>query len=265
MPVNKQQTKIFIYSVGHTGTHFLNDLIETSTPRDYILQPETYILKKLGVSAREKHTLKQFINFSTSFIPNTQINKAQLVIFWSHIYQPNSILLKDITKNKPFIPCISPMRDPLLRLNTNMFWNNKYNINNNSRLQYIKNSVQMFLELLSIPDEHRFLFPVDIQNIKPEKRKDYKDLFGFCSLSPTKRTTDFLEKWEPSHETKKHPAKSTKTSAKRILFETNKKAILEKDIDTLIQTMKLEFEYLQKQETLKRKLEQYGYRDLVWW
>jgi hypothetical protein len=262
---NNQQKKIMFYSVGHTGTHFLNDLIESSVAKNKIVRAEAYVLKKIGVEAREKYTLEKYIELSTALIPLAKLKEAELVTFWSHIYAPGSVLLKSITRDKPLISCVSPMRDPLLRLNTNMFWNRKYNINAELRLKQIKKTVKMFIEILSIPDEHRFLFPVDLHHAEKDiKEKNYKKLFEFCSLKPRKETEDFFNKWKPAHETKTHPA-NPKNTKKRNIFEINKTAILNKDIDTLKKTMSPEFLYLQKQEGLKRKLEQYGYKNLVWW
>jgi hypothetical protein len=223
-------------------------------------------LDKIGVQAREKYTLEEFIKLSVSLVPSEKLKGAGLLTFCSHIYQPGSVLLKSITENKPSIPCVSPMRDPLLRLNTNMFWNNKYNVTSQSRLKYIRNTVKMFMELLSIPDEHRFLFPVDLYHVKKDtKEKNCKELFEFCGLKPTQATEAFYNHWKPAHETTTHPANRAKVSKKREVFEANKSAILDKDIDALRRTMNPELTYLQRQEGLKRKLERYGYKSLVWW
>jgi hypothetical protein len=255
-----------VYSVGHTGTHFLNDLVESSTLESKIVRTQEYVLREVGVKAREKYTLPEYIKLSLSLVPPERLKTAELLTFCSHIYEPGSVLLKSITENKPSIPCISPMRDPLLRLNTNMFWNNKYNINSESRLKYIKNTVKMFMEILSIPDEHRFLFPVDLYHIKEDiKEKNCKRLFEFCNIKQTQGTKDFYNKWEPRHETKTHPANPKKVSKKRTIFETNKAAVLSKDINTLMETMQPEIVYLQRQEDLKKRLKQYGYTNLVWW
>lgn len=262
--MDRQPKRILFYSVGHTGTHFLNDLIETCTTQDKIVHTESYILKNIGVNEREKLPVEKFIKTSYSLIPKDKLKDTELITIWSHIYEPGSTLLKSIINNKPSIPVVSPMRDPLLRLNTNMFWNNKYNVNTESRLKYIRNTVKMFIELLSIPDEHRFLFPVDVENLKDGRERHYKEIFEFCGLTPTQMTEDFYKKWKPAHETKTHP-QNPKSSKKRQIFEDNKVAILNKDIDTLMKTMNPEITYLRQQEDLKNKLEQYGYKNLVWW
>jgi len=255
----EKQNKVFIYSIQHTGTHFVRDLIETSTRSKDIMRTAKH--DKIGPIAREKHNIKKMINLSISKIPKDKTQKAKLMIFFSHHFRQNTGLYNSILNDEPPIPCICPMRDPLLFINTSLFWGKRYN-DPDFRIKITNNAINIFTDLLSLPDEHRFLFPVDLYSVQmtqTQRTEQLDNLFKFCNLKQTDRTKEF-NKCKPAHE--------TKIIARRAMnnrFLDTKAAIINKDIKFLRKNMNIELVHLQKQEKLKKKLEHYGYRDLVWW
>jgi hypothetical protein len=252
--------KVFIYSIQHTGTHFVRDLIEKSAPENKIIRTARY--DNLRAIERENRTIEESVNFTTNCLPKDKKTNAELLIFFSHHFRRDTELYNSIKNKMPIIPVVCPMRDPLLHLNTKLFWTNRYN-DDRLRKQQSDAAINRFTEILSLPDKHRFLFPVDIystKTTKEERTKLCKDLFEFCNIEQTERTIEFNNLWEPAHQTKEKSR-----SERKYKFLNNKEAIINKDIDYLETNMDIELKKLREAKDLKDKLRRYGYTDLVWW
>lgn len=255
------QNKVFIYSIQHTGSHFVLNLVKTAAKPNKILHTGER-LKETNPISREYYTLEEWIQKGHDQNPKDKMSKADLIIFGCHHMTPNSTLVNSMITTKSSIPILIPIRDPILTANTSIFWHNKFNSKEEWREKHIIRIMKLFTEILSIHKESCFYLPVDLYNTLSTENKTIQinKLFEFCNLDITKDTKNFITELGPVHETNKI------SKAKRIIeFEKNKTAILNNDINTIEKTMKVELSYLYRNNELKQRLRDVGYHNLIWY
>ena len=262
--------KVFLYSIQHTGTHFLRDIVLASgienkrlnTDRLNDLRMRTKDKGVIHAFSRENYTPEQYLKIITDLFTPQQCKQAKLMLFFCHHVNPNSKMMETIKRTQPPIPYVIPIRDPLLAINTYMFWDHGYSISAEKRLHRVEIIVDRFISILDIPDKHAMLLPVDIckNESEEDRNRRVKELYNFCNLDWTEEVVQYLKKCNPAHQTQNISNKATKESQ----FSRNKKAILLKDTKFLMSNMQIEISFLQKQEKLKDKLIKLGYKDLVW-
>lgn len=181
-----------------------------------------------------------------------------------------SPLLYSLRNHKPRVPVVCSMRDPLLSLFTNiariMGELDLYLQDEEVRGGMIKNVLQNRLDVLSIPDEHRFVLPVDIERTKEQRTDVIHGFCDWCNVTPTHMTEDVAEYWAPYNSIKDVAAagkdKVLKDSTE---FEKLKELYNNRDIEALKEIFDREIAYLEKQEDAKKAFEAVGYKDLLWW
>jgi len=183
-------------------------------------------------------------------------------IFSSHHVVPSQPIYNMIVLNKCPIPIVGTIRDPLLVCNT-LLW--RYisektfpiEIEKWRRQKEIERQVEVINESLYLRETNKmFLLPVDLKQIDVAC-----DMFKYCNLRLTKNVCESIAFWKPKNITQKVIKQKTIRQIKHLKV---KQAITDRDIDTVKSLLGIEFEYLRKQDTLKKRLENLGYKDLLW-
>lgn len=260
--------KVFLYSIQHTGTHFIRDLILKSSDNDlktdkpYELNIRTKDGDLIRAFDRENRTPRQYIRTIESLVDIKGASKESIALFFCHHVEPKSKMMKNLKTRKPPIPYVAPMRDPLLAINTYMFWDKAFGISKEDRSIYVNKIINRFISLLSVPKEHMMLLPVDIYNKKTtgEKIDKVKELYEFCGLQWNDKVSNFITNWKPIHQTKE----IRKSISEQSNFMKNKNAITNRNIDYIEESMDVELRELRKSKELIEKLQDIGYEDLVW-
>jgi hypothetical protein len=195
----------------------------------------------------------------------------ELLVLQIH-HRTNSNLYRAIKKNKPEIPVVVPMRDPLLSINTRI-WRETgaFGIltreNKWTREHRAKDQVDSLTRLLDLPKTHVHMVPVDIFRTDKQKIKVYKDVIGGCNLTPLDTVEEEAAAWEPVNPTANGTyAQRTRHKVEDSGFIELKEDILSKNMEAVQRRIGIEVEVTRK--ALKPyipKLKALGYKDLPWW
>jgi hypothetical protein len=271
--------EILVYTIQHTGTWFLIYLLLTSDEQGIVLTDHMSLNRGLEI---DKNIYNNKFSFEddnykslSECIELEKVDKAwaskifyqfllpeekhkNLYVLHNHCRQPYSNLIKNLQQKDSEIPIVSSMRDPLLSLLT--LCNREYEdyslfIRERPYSRYGRVSIhsERFKSILSIKKENIYFLPTDLII---EKKDTVSALFTFCNINPTKKTSLYIEEWQPTNK--------TKYIDQEVSFFKIKEAIINKDKYYLDTFFKIEFNYMRTRDDLKTKLEELGYRDLSW-
>jgi len=268
---------VIVYSAMHTGTWFLIRALEAGK-LDFFDGVSDADLNRLGRPGRlenikaedgithdwlEEHVLKYF----------TEEEKDMPIIIPNmHHFDPGCEVLSALQSTKPEIPVAIPMRDPLLTLHSGLWRTFKHPKElaeqrcPAERLGTVSMHVNVLTDLLSLPIENAFLFPIDIADLSNEEYriKQCQDLYSFCNLEWLEASERFAVNWMPENKSKES-APVARGNHDNQAFSELKQAILDGDIPLIREYMQIEFDFLTAQDNLHYLLERLGYRDLIWW
>lgn len=275
----KKINSAYIYTITHTGTSFLLNLIrsvycnkeDTFTIRD---KDYTELGKVFDFNSFSHYELTKYWQYYNKLKYIEDLNNHEFVIVHNHINVGNApIVLNTLSVCKPEIPVITTMRDPLLSYNSRIWrWGKLNKMTNIERYKFIKWRTRLFIKILEIPEDNIFLFPID----HPEAGKMsfsfnlVSRLFKLLNIPFTDAAKNIAYYWKPVGLTTKDIQafnqgtkhfKGEYTDTPRLI----KDAILNKDKKTVLKYYDLEMEYLQTQNKLKKLMYNIGYRDLIWW
>ena len=281
--------KILAYTVQHTGTWFLIRLLHTAEVSSYWDISDGEVRKRGRPDPENLYEYNHFVAlddkvlsiaetfpveevdddwlsnvFSQYMTEQERLN--DLVVFNCHLKQPESNLVGALREKEPSFPIVSSMRDPLLAIQT-LIWRQYKSYSTFTRAdeeayhKFGRAHIHLWRieNILDLPREKVFVFPVDTEI---DKNKLVTDLFSFCGLETTERTAKYIEEWKPQNNTSSweelHPDDDIRP------FEDFKQAVAAKDKTTVRKMLPIAFDYLHSRDDIKRKLEDLGYNNLVW-
>lgn len=288
--------RCLIWSIQHTGTFFCSFLIASSVPRENQLHFGSLYQrhidmghKRHDISApfdfsdyapvRDKITVEWFDQYITSLrhgpkpeqdadLSAVDLEKIDILVAHDHHHKVGSQLIENVRRNKPEVPFIVPMRDPLLSLHSKM-WREAEIYDkpdkDSKRMQRAMRCVDLYVDLLSVPDGHLFYLPMDTDRTNTEEGKIQlaREAHEFAGIEFTDRARKFACKWKAKNTTKKLVKNKGREPDAR--WGELKKNYLAGNIDPVKKAMKIEFEYLHEQDELKELLQKVGYKELPWW
>lgn len=282
---------IFTYTIPHTGTHFVMDLQSKAVDGD-----KSYKVDDMWWGNHYKDGAN-FEDFSfeapvqgqqlrkmiyNHMNPEDKVAKRwtdlELLLVKGHHWHRGRPLMDILHKHDPEdMFFVSPLRDPFLAIMTRS-WQGWYQYGKRvnqtrpveSRNREARRITQTFVDMLTTQPNRVFLFPIDGEYSKSEtgKRVITERLYKHCGLEVTEATEQFVQDWKPVNTSKeKSEGAGRVEEIAYSKFEEMKQRY--KDGDTkFISTngfCKVEFEFLQREEWLKRLLENAGYSNLPWW
>jgi hypothetical protein len=280
--------KIFVWSIQHTGTFFASHTIASAYPGKQQLRIGSLYEKhqKLGHKRYVKTgpiELSDFIKPSerieedwtdqaiTSVCTPEQLAGKKIIIGHEHHHKAKSWMIESVTKYKPAVPIIVPMRDPLLSLHSKLWRANEEHHNKSwdsagTRTNRLKSWVERYTELLLIPKEHVFILPIDAQQSETSEGRIQliQDMFEFCEVPFNDSALKTTNKWAPQNRTHNLISRRNEKGPKP-RWEKFKEQYLAKNIPHTKKFMQLEFDLLHKEKRLKELMQKVGYRDLLWW
>lgn len=264
--VTKKSKLIFIYGIMHTGNVFTRKLLSSVYSGARVTRnkkPQYYHIKELLNVPESKELTKILFprRLRKTFIHyGPKNNRKKTIILAIHHGTTENIIAQYLSNNKPPIPFICTLRDPLLIANT-FYWRwiaESKNPSKDKRRYHIKRQVACLLQMLTNFKNNVFIFPIDL-DIKSKGKAI--ELLKYCRLPISPNIKRTIANWSPVNKTKETQA----SKHRKIHHQTTKQAIKNKDIITINSLLGVEFRYLQKQTKLKQELYNIGYRDLAWW
>lgn len=270
---------LIIYTIQHTGTHFLVQLIKTTNYRIKFI-PDCRMSSKGRTDLNINSLLQEDDNCESiaECYPVTSIEEwlqtvalkyinsknYDILIFQCHCKQPNSELGRYLKESKSTIPILSSCRDPLLSILSIIYRSNEtfeefQKSRGYLRLGRIVAHTERFNFLLSIPNDNIYLLPVDIIN-----KEKASNILNSVGLTYSNKTKEYIKEWQPENKTTEWLDRYNRNNEINLFIEL-KQAVIEKDTVTIKKYLGIEFDYLQRQEKLKEQLYNIGYRDLTWW
>ena len=280
--------KVFILSIQHTGTYFASATISAAYPLE----------KQLRVgSLWERHRQrghKRFVDTSpielsdftkpeqtidsswfdqavTSVCTPEELAGKNIIVGHEHHHKAQSWLIKAIANAPPKIPIIIPMRDPLLSLHSKLWredeqHNNPNEMDDESRIRRLSGWIERYIEILSIPQNHAFILPIDASQSKSKngRLKLIQDMYCYCGVPFNDSARDATLAWEPDNKTADLIAR-VKADGPHPHWEHFKQRYALGDVVSTRAFMALEFDELNKQTKLKELLQKVGYRKMLWW
>ncbi len=248
---------ILVYSIHHTGTWFTIDFLASIYPEDRVKK------RAFGEFYSEPHR-RTLHNLPTLDIPD-----HDMCVMQAHRRGSGATMSKSLKQHKPCIPVVIPMRDPLLSLCTRIWRRPKgfeeyLKLSKKSRQQYTLDHMAKFSDILKIPEENRFLFPIDIQELRPSL---YSGLFDYCGLTKTQDSDKYFESWAPVNVTTKEWFQEWKNKGRvaNKVSDIIKQSILAGSSEVVKDILDVEFNFIYKMDGFKKRLANIGYSDLVWW
>ena len=280
--------KIFIWSIQHTGTFFASHTIASAYSGSKQLRIGS-IYERHQKLKHKRFTETGPIELSDFVKPTSEITAdwfdeaittvctpeelagKRIIVGHEHHHKAESWMVRAVTNIKPGTRIIVPMRDPILSLHSKI-WRAKeqHHASNWSadkvRANRLEGWVKRYIELLSIPEGHVFILPIDAEQSKDSdsRIKLVKQMFEFCDVPFNGPAQDNAKSWEPENRTHSLIARTQK-SAPSPKWEVFKERYLTGDVNHTKRLMGLEFNLLRKQDKLKRLMENVGYKDVLWW
>ena len=286
--------RALIWSVQHTGTFFCSFLIASSAPRDRQLHFGSLYQrhidmghKRYDISApfdfsdyapvKDKITTEWFDQYITSLVSGPKpeqdadlskvdLDKVDILVAHDHHHKVGSRLIESVRQDKPEVPFIVPMRDPLLALHSKMW--REVEIYNNpdrdvKRIQRATRCVDLYVDLLSVPEGHLFYLPMDTERTEEGRIKLAKKAHAFAGIEFNARAEKWAKRWRAKNTTGKLVRNRGKEPDVR--WEKLKEDYLAGDMEFIETEMKIELDYLREQSELKELLQKVGYKELPWW
>jgi len=294
--------RVFVWTIQHTGTFFAGYIISLGFPKDRRVYPFGSLAErhqKLGhlptnsapirdfsdycPTNDKKITAEWFDKYVVSLVTdhysaikdelysNIDLENIDLFIAHEHHHRPGTQLLESLKKHKPDnVSFIIPMRDPLLSLHTKLW--REYEVYKHPetatpkfREELATRWIKLYHDFLQLPKENIFLFPIDTPDLCNEKSriKLCENAYKFCNISFGDTPKNAAIKWKLRNSTLVAAIDRNETSAP--VWTEFKEAYKTRNIGYVKDRLGIEFSILQKSESLKKLLEQVGYRDLLWW
>ena len=250
--------EILLHTIMHTGGTFCRNLLSAS----FVKQKQ---YRKINNNYNERFSGFKIINDTLKglVVVKTQYDdKCKFIA--SHHVVPNGPIYNLIKSNKCNIPVVTTLRDPILVANTFLhrsIWNRSVPIHlvDWRRQKEIERQVEVLKECIELYNQDKtFLLLID----KKDTTKAHS-MFQYCGLSITQDVYKAIESWEAINLTQKIKLSKTEKENK-LRHRRLKGAIQIKNIKTIRKIAAIEFNYLRKQDDLKRSLEKLGYKNLVW-
>jgi hypothetical protein len=250
--------EILIHGVMHTGGTFCRILLGTSAPR---IEPK----RKVQIEYNQEGSKYKPINDSLQGLKvvETSFNN-KIKFFASHHIIPNQPIYNMIMDGKCPIPVVTTLRDPILIANTFLY---RYIIKRTypnymikwRREKEIERQVKVIHECIDMHNDSKtFLLPVDLNN-----KLLAGEIFDWCGIKKTTQSIRFIREWKSANTTQKVISDKFKKQEKES-HQLIKEAVVKKDIDFVRNNLSIEFDYLNKQDDLKKKLQKIGYENLIW-
>jgi hypothetical protein len=257
----------------HTGTRFMNNIfregVNFSFISDFHLQQQHRLDYKLGMDeiVNKNMTRKWWEENVTPFYSDENKNSNKILFHYHHV-NPYSNLPKLLKKNKPSIPVISSIRDPLLIINT-MAWI-LYSLKNihiteqsEEDRKDIANRVAIRLEnILSIPKNNIFVLPVDLFETESEENRQIiiSSMMKHCNIEVNNKILSMASMWNRIGDTGQTKKIHTRNRAEE--QQLYKEAIINKDSDFLKEHFQIELACLSGYNKLRKQLIKIGYKPI---
>ena len=268
--------RALVYSVSHTGTWFVINLL-MSTSRDAIECGDAQVrrwgrgkdlIKHLETMSVNKNW---FVNGVRKYIPEEERNH-DLYILNCHHYNQYSPLLNHLRTGQLIegTPIAVPVRDPLLSVNTVIWkrWRDYKRFvkddKDQTRLDRIKIQVQLLKDMLMLPPNMVYLFPIDLYTDLEQRKTVGYGLLNFCGLQPSMKTHKYIANWKPENKTTQADIVVSKPHD-HSQFIKIKNCYRRGDAKTVRELLPIEFDYLHSRDDLKALLRNIGYKDMLWW
>jgi hypothetical protein len=261
--------KIFSYTVPHTGTRFLNNLFREGLDSITFLgdiHPQKRGRGKPHIDNKECQKIdsswwdKNILSFATK-----EEKAKNYLLFHAHHRNINSEIIAAARAQEPEIKIISSIRDPLLVINTAMW--TKYALEGihpeeettDWREERAWHTTILLTNLLSLPQQHIYLFPTDlIQNkSKEDKLLALETLTMFCNITPTTKMKELITAWSPVGATDQ--ARKLKEKERYSDFYKYKRIINSGEVKEIEKIMKIELACLSYRKELKSQMIALGY------
>lgn len=274
--------KILLYSVMHTGTWFLMRLLRTAegTSREFgdahICRhgrpkelAETLPIKQID----EEWYLKNFEPFMFTAEEQEAEVPAQIdfsILHFHHLHFGTSMMRYLQAGGHPAFPLITPIRDPLLAVNT-LIWREYKDFQVflreetfSYRVERMRDHANKIKDLLTLPSDRIFVFPIDRNDSEEEKKTLVSNIFQYCDLKFGKGTAAYITGWQPQNRTQEAP-KITNFEHDNSCFEAIKSYHASGDKTGVRKMLYPEFNYLQSRDDLKTLFQKQGYKSMLWW
>jgi hypothetical protein len=260
--------KIFSYTIPNTGTRFMNNIFREGID-DLVFIGDLHIRQRGRKNIRldslpcegicpawwERNVL--------SYATNEEL--AKIILFHTHHGEIESEIISSLRNKKPDTKVISSIRNPLLVINTSIWTHYSLkgiHLQNTSieerkaRAHYVANMME---NILSIPQEHIFLFPTDlIQSQAPQERlQKVQELVGYCEMPMTKKIESLALQWNVVGDTAKTKRLRAKNKGRDITRFKN--IIQSNNLDKINSILDVEISCLKNHKRLKDRLEDIGY------
>lgn len=266
---------MYLYSAMHTGTWFLIDLLQSAYSTRELGAAE--LMKRSGKEAPGELDFKEdepvgkrwvdenvrpYITFREKKIKN-------IILHFHRFVDPNkdyglSPMLESLYKIKPEVPVLIPMRDPLLANITRLERvQGLFSYSKEEREELAKVTSTACSQLIGIPEDHRFVFPIDIKLSEAEKRDLCLSAIKHAGLRKTTRTDMYIKQWKPVNVSAEVAKDRDWGDISK--YEEAKRLIKANDIVSAKEIIGPEIEVFSQNEELKKRLEALGYKDLAWW
>jgi len=273
---------ILNYPIVHTGGRFVGNLFRQGCSPSCVWLGDSHFRERGRQRPLHLTACKQvdaawvYENLIRFLLPREKANSSIVVahghLEWWHKSELQAALANSPSKLKVF----THLRDPLLILNT-ILWTklmieghpSRGRETNEQRIKRAKSVADSVADILSMLEDNVFIYPVDlIQKMsEPERLKYTRRLMGFCGVSFTPRMRSLIQNWNLVGSSKKALASQNRVGGEDFLRCKESIAaggtLLE---DSAFQKiLGVEFAFLQKQEALKEKLYNLGYKNLAWY
>lgn len=280
---------IFNYTIPHTGTHFVMDMQRQGyNPDKWCQVDDEWFGNRFQNGANHENffdpeSLEAKILFNDMWKiakPDDKITKKDidLLLIKGHHWHRNTKLEK-LLKEDNFISdvkFVSPIRDPFFAIMTRS-WQGFYDYGKripknfrplDQRKREARRIVQTFVDILTIRPDRLYTFTIDgIESRTAEGRmKLMEDMYSFCELKVTPEAREYVSNWRPVNTSAGKSKGAGQEVRYKNVFDKMKSEYLSGNIDYIKDNgfCNFEFEFLQKEDYLKRLLEEAGYENLLW-
>lgn len=262
---------VWANTVEHTGgtllcNTFLSNFINP------IWLGDSRLMQRGNVKGLDDYELAEIKDKTISRLNENEQN-SDAILFSSHhsnIYSP--CMTSVIMGESPPMPMITSLRDPLLIINTWVWWMFAfYGIElkqmkrweRQMRTNHVMGVVMNISSLFRYKDVYTYTIGCDGDFDLVNRMDQTESLYKRLGVEFTDSSKKLFEEWKPINETNKGHDLNAKNGKE--IFEDYKKRILSNDMDFLMQNYDVEMYMLRSNKLLKNKLYAIGYRNLAWW
>lgn len=264
------------YTIMHTGGTFLCNLfVENFTKESFVWHGDAYCKQMGRAYVLDEYQDKIDVITEEWFISQTieyfeeEYKQKDVVLYSHHFKNPTGPFVTSLKNNKPEIKIVSSLRDPLLIINTFIWWDFAYNgtllndMEDIVRFRRADNTAKAVNSLLDVPPENMFILPVDLLATKDDKTKyeTVKQMFDFCEIDISESGIDNILGWKKRNNTSGSWHLKQQNGVES--FKKHKQLLESKNRDKIQRSMSIEFDRLNSDKELTEKLIKLGY-DPIW-